>query len=181
MNPALVALLGPLLQNGLNLLGNAVLAKGQDWVEKKTGVKLGPNLTPEQIVLLKQAEMEHEVELMRLAQEDRKLNLAEIDAFLQDTQSARSMQGEALKQEDLFAKRFIYYFSIFWSAAAVLYVAGITFGHVPEQNVRFADTVLGFLLGTLISQIVGFFYGSSRSSQAKDKIIQEVVRDVTRK
>ena len=181
MPPALVALLTPLLQNGLNLLGNAVLAKGQDWVEKKTGVKLGPSLTPEQILVLKQAEMEHEQELMRIAQEDRKLDLAEIDAFLRDTQSARSMQTAALNQEDVFAKRFIYYFSIFWSLVASLYVAAITFGTVPEQNIRFADTVLGFLLGTLVSQIVGFFYGSSRSSQVKDRLIEDVVKDVTRK
>lgn len=181
MPPALIALLTPLLQNGLNLLGNAVLAKGQDWVENKIGVKLAPNLTPEQIVQLKQAEMLHEAELLRIAQEDRKLDLAEIDALLRDTQSARSMQTAALNQEDVFAKRFIYYFSIFWGLFAALYVAAITFGNVPEQNVRFADTVLGFLLGTLISQIVAFFYGSSRSSQVKDKLIEDVVKDATRK
>ena len=37
------ALLAPLLSQGLSLIGNAVMAKGKDWVEEKTGVKLnGP-------------------------------------------------------------------------------------------------------------------------------------------
>lgn len=62
-----------LLQNGLSLIGNAVLAKGKDWVEQKTGVKLGDNLTPEQVVLLKQKEMEHEQELMQIQLENNKL------------------------------------------------------------------------------------------------------------
>ena len=70
----MLPIVGALLQNGLSLLGNAVLAKGQAWVEQKTGVKLGENLAPEQVVALKQAEMEHEEELMRLRIEDNKLN-----------------------------------------------------------------------------------------------------------
>ena len=34
------ALLAPLLAQGLSLIGNAVMAKGKDWVEEKTGVRL---------------------------------------------------------------------------------------------------------------------------------------------
>lgn len=64
-----------LLQNGLSLLGNAVLAKGKQWVEQKTGVTLGDNLSPEQVVLLKKAEMEHEEELLKLRLEENKLDL----------------------------------------------------------------------------------------------------------
>lgn len=71
----MIPLVATLLQNGLSLLGNAVLAKGKDWVEQKTGVKLGDNLTPEQLTLLKQAEMQHEEELMRLRIEDNKLDV----------------------------------------------------------------------------------------------------------
>lgn len=71
----MIPIVGALLQNGLSLLGNAVLAKGKDWVEQKTGVKLGDNLTPEQLTLLKQAEMQHEEELMRLRIEENKLNV----------------------------------------------------------------------------------------------------------
>lgn len=71
----MIPLVATLLQNGLSLLGNAVLAKGKDWVEKKTGVKLGDNLTPEQLTQLKQAEMQHEEELMRLRIEDNKLDV----------------------------------------------------------------------------------------------------------
>lgn len=71
----MIPLVATLLQNGLSLLGNAVLAKGKDWVEQKTGVKLGDNLTPEQLTQLKQAEMQHEEELMRLRIEDNKLDI----------------------------------------------------------------------------------------------------------
>lgn len=179
--PAIAALLAPLLKNGLGLVGDALLAKGQDWVEKKLNVKLAPDMTPEQILLLKQAEMEHEEELLKVALEHRKLDMAEIEAYLRDTQSARVMQSDALKQTDMFAKRFVYYFAIFWSISVVLYVGGITFFGIPEENVRFADTVLGFMLGTLIAQIFNFFYGSSRSSQQKDSVIGEVVKHVTGK
>ena len=71
----MIPILAELLQNGLSLLGNAFLAKGQDWVEQKTGVKLGPNMPPEQIVALKQAEMAHEEELLKISQENNRLGL----------------------------------------------------------------------------------------------------------
>lgn len=78
----MIPVVAALLQNGLSLLGNAVLAKGKDWVEQKTGVKLGDNLTPDQVVALKQAEMQHEEELLRLRLEDNKLDL---EAFKVET------------------------------------------------------------------------------------------------
>lgn len=70
----MIPVVAALLQNGLSLLGNAVLAKGQKWVEDKTGLKLGENLTPEQVTALKQAEMQHEEELLRLRLEENKLD-----------------------------------------------------------------------------------------------------------
>ena len=36
---------------------------------------------------------------------------------------------------------------------------------IPKENIRFADTILGFLLGTIISAIIQFFYGSSLGSK----------------
>lgn len=67
-----------LLQNGLGLVANAVMAKGQQFVEDKLGVKLAPNMSPEQVAELKIKEMEHEEELMRLKLEENKLS---IEAF----------------------------------------------------------------------------------------------------
>lgn len=162
----------PLIKEGLSLLGNALLSKGKDWVEEKTGVKLSENMSSDDLLKLKQYEMEHEEELARLRLEDDKLSVQLQKEFLKDTQSAREMQIAALSQDDLFAKRFIYYFAIFWSISAALYIAGITFWTIPADNVRFADTILGFLLGTIVAQIVAFFFGSSRSSQNKDEFIK---------
>lgn len=62
MMPVLVA---ALLQQGLGILGNAVLAKGQQVVEDKLGVKLGGNLPPETVVRLKELEAQHEEWLMQ--------------------------------------------------------------------------------------------------------------------
>ena len=73
-----------LLSNGLGLVANAVMAKGQAWVEEKTGVKLAPNMPPEEVAKLQIAQMEHEEELMRLKLEENKLN---IEAFKAEAES----------------------------------------------------------------------------------------------
>lgn len=171
------ALLAPLLSQGLSLIGNAVLAKGKDWVEQKAGVKLDQPLSSEDITKLKQFEMEHQEELLRLRVEEKKLGIEELQAYMADTANARSMQKEAIKSDDPFVRRFIYYYAIFWSVCSAAYIGFITFGYIPEQNVRFADTILGFILGTLVATIVQFFYGSSKGSQDKTAALTKELED----
>jgi hypothetical protein len=101
---------------------------------------------------------EQKLEFEKLIQEYEKEMFA---LETQDRDSARNMQAEALKQQDPFSKRFIYYFSIFWSWFSALYLASITFIEIPKENVRVVDTVLGFILGTAIAAMFSFFYGSS--------------------
>lgn len=92
-----------------------------------------------------------------------------------DKSSARGMQVEALKQDSWFAKNFVYLFATFWTVAVVVYIGFVTFGNIPEGNVRFADTILGFLLGTVIATIMNFFMGTSYSSRLKDESINKLV------
>lgn len=87
----------------------------------------------------------------------------------QNTDGARELQIAALQQNDNFSKRFVYYLSAFWSIFAVVYIVWITFFTIPADNVRFADTILGFLLGTVVSTIINFFLGSSASTQKVSK------------
>lgn len=100
---------------------------------------------------------------------------ADLDkAYLADIANARSMQVAALAQDDKFSKQFIYWFAAFWSVIACTYIFLITFATIPANNVRFADTILGFMLGTLIATIITYFYGSSRGSKDKDNIIYKL-------
>lgn len=61
--------------------------------------------------------------------------------------------------------------AIGWSAFSMFYLTMISFKAVPEGNVRIADTILGFLLGTAISGILMFYYGSTQGSSEKDNLI----------
>lgn len=92
-------------------------------------------------------------------------------AYLADTDSARKMQIAALQQDDLFSKRFIYFFSIGWSVFAMAFMAVVTLCDIPEKNASTVSTIMGFLLGTAVSGIFNFFLGTSRSSQKKDAAI----------
>ena len=76
--PALVA---PLLAQGLGLISNAVLAKGKEWVEDRTGVKLDQPLTADDTLKLRQFEADHEEELLRLRIEEKKLGIDELQAL----------------------------------------------------------------------------------------------------
>lgn len=153
--PILAPLLATLATNGLGLLGDAITKKGTQYVEGKLGIDLSQEATPETVASWKLAAQEHERQLISMA--------------YGDTANARNMQVEALRQEDSFSKRFIYYFAAFWSIFAAGYIGFITFGSIPSDNQRFADTILGFLLGTVVATILQFFFGSSMGSKEKDR------------
>ena len=139
--------------------GEAVASKVMDIAQAVTGkssildVKSALEMSPELALNFEESVMAQESELIRLAYEDRK--------------DARQMQVAALQQKDRFSKRFIYYFALAWSLFAMLYVAAITFFPIPESSVRFADTVLGFLLGTCVAGIIQFFFGSSEGNERR--------------
>jgi uncharacterized membrane protein len=90
------------------------------------------------------------------------------------------MQVAALQQDDKFAKRYVMYLATFWSVTAVVYIFLITFTFIPEMNVRFADTILGFLLGTVVATILNFFLGSSASSKEKTEVLAAELKEQKR-
>jgi len=47
--------------------------------------------------------------------------------------------------------------------------ATVTFSSIPQENVRFADTILGFMLGTVMASMFSFLLGSSFGSRVKDE------------
>ena len=103
---------------------------------------------------------------------------ADLDkAYLADVKDARAMQVEALHQDDLFSKRFAYYFASAWSIFSMLYFMLVTFVDVPEKSQRLADTILGFLLGTAIASIFGWMFGTTVRSSKKDETISALVKN----
>lgn len=106
------------------------------------------------------------------------LKLAQIDLETLKTQhantaDARDMQKVALQQTDIFSKRFTMYLTMFWSLAAVVYIGFITFSVIPDKNVRFADTILGFILGTVVATLLNFWFGSSIGSKDKAEALRK--------
>jgi hypothetical protein len=178
MLPAIVT---TLFGQGLSLLANATFSKGSDWLKEKTGIDLAAGaLSSSDVVALKKYEMDNQVELLKLQQSMINLGLDTERMYLEDMQSARAMQSVALNQDDKFSKRFVYYFALFWSVCTALYIGCITFMVIPQENVRFADTILGVLLGTVLGQILSFFYGSSRQSQTKDDTLHSAIQKINK-
>ena len=169
MVPIVASIVSMLAGKGLDLLSSAIEGgadKAAEYIEEKTGIKMdGSELSDEQVAELKKFEMSNKVELEKLAlankKEDNRANESAMQIQADEYVNTRNMQIENLKQDDKFSKRFVYYFAIFWSAFAVIYLTGITFAEIPKENIRFADTIVGFLLGTIVATLIGFFYGNS--------------------
>jgi hypothetical protein len=88
--------------------------------------------------------------------------------------NARNLQIEALKQDDIFSKRFNYYLAGGSIFLGFIYVFCVTFIAVPEDSQRFADIGFGVISTVVFGQIYSFFYGSSQSSKNKDSIISDL-------
>jgi len=129
---------------------------------KALAEKLGTSEDPQEIV---QKIQNDPSALLRLEE----LENEKFKAVLADVQDARAMQAAAMQSEDPFVRRFVYYFIMFWSIFAAVFIPSIVFLPIPDENVRFADTILGFLLGTMVASMFAFLLGSSLGSKQKDK------------
>lgn len=99
------------------------------------------------------------------------LTTVEINAQVAEMSNVRNMQIEALKQQDLFSKRFVYYL-----ASAVVFLtfcfdACLFFVHYPPENRDIIMNLTGLLNGTALIMVLGYFFGSSIGSKQKQEQI----------
>jgi hypothetical protein len=151
-----------LISQGAGKLGDMLMGAAKDKVIETIADKLGVEPKEEAI---EQHLTAHPEEMVKLEQVD----MQKMELQLQEMQSARNMQLEAMKSSDPFVRRFVYFFIAFWSIWSAVMLPFMVFGDIPPDNVRFADTILGFLLATMIGSMFGFLLGSSLGSKEKDK------------
>ena len=152
---------------GIGFIDDLITDIGMPLVKKGVRALTGIDLESKELTAEdKQKIMDSQIEIMKIDFEKLKLEY-------QNTNDARDMQKVALQQDDTFSKRYVYYLATFWSFVAVGYIFLITFLTIPEANVRFADTTLGFLLGTIVATIINYFFGSSKSSSDKNQLLKE--------
>ena len=94
---------------------------------------------------------------------------------LQDLADARSLQKDALNQDDIFSKRFIYYLSIGVLTFVFLITIALFFVDVPKDNKTIIDMIIGIIFGGYTS-IMAFFFGSSKGSKDKADELKRLQR-----
>jgi hypothetical protein len=175
----LPAILAPLLGAGLNLVANAVQAKGKQWVENKLGVELKPDMSSEDLAKVQIAQMEHEEELLRLRLEEDKLDLAELELRLKDTDSARDRETVIATSKDapLLNKIVTPVLALLLLGVTFILFGVVLFDQTPVDPSR--KDILIYILGVLsavATQVVSYYFGSSAGSKAKDDAIREALK-----
>jgi hypothetical protein len=184
MAPFIVAL----LNSGLRLVANAALVKGKEFIKDKTGVDVDQAALSEADQLkLRQFQAEHEEELLRLQLEDNRLSLEETKTYLADVADARKNQSAVLTSAEapwyakavqpalavavVLATVTLFTLFVLWSGDMTTIVENGQIKHVPGLNATQKDIVI-YILGVLsaaVTQILGYYFGSSQSSAAKSK------------
>jgi len=187
---AVSAIAPALAKRGLDLLSGVfrgALDKGSseiaNLIRDKTGIDINDaaedKLTDTQWGKLKEFEFEYQSKLLEYRQRADANSLELEKAHHADRADARSLQKAALASDDIFAKRFIYFYAsgLTLLTFAFIFYAAFGFDYAKPGNdkaVRVIDTVLGFLLGVSLSAIIQYFFGSSAGSKSKEAKIQEM-------
>lgn len=146
----------------LDVVGDLLPDKGVLGIVKNL-ISSDSDIKPEDRIEYTKLEQEFELEVMRMEQQDR--------------ESARNMQIEALKQNDVFSKRFIYYLASFVMLSSVAYGFILLYIEVPEANKRLVEQFADMFLLTGALMVLGFFFSSSKSSQDKSEVLSSVMRN----
>ena len=176
---ALLPIIQPLLSNGLNLVANAVMAKGKKVVEEKLGVELKPDMSSEDLAKIQIAQMEHEEELLKLRLEEDKLDLAELQARLKDTNDAREREVQIANSDKapLINKIVTPVLALSILLLTFVLFGVVMFDDTPVEASR--KDILIYILGVLsaiASQIVSYYFGSSQSSKDKTDALKEAIK-----
>lgn len=157
MLPLVAGIVSNLINNGMHKVADQVMEKGVEAVQQKLGIELKPEgeATPEYNAKLSAEAMKHEEFMAELDEKSR--------------QRATDMQMQAMKSDDPFVRRFLYYFISVWSTFSVVFIPCLIWVPIPEANIRFADTILGYILGTVVTGMFAFLLGSSQGSRMKDE------------
>lgn len=172
MIPLILApLIAKLAESGLNLIGNAVLNKGKDFVEDKLGVSLDDALsTDEGKQKLLQLQTDREEMLLAAAIENRKIdfNFYEVDA--KDRDSARDMNARVNESEysSWLTKNIVPILALI-----VVVGGGLIIAYGADTDVKIA--VVG-----IITLVLGFYFGTSASSKTKDTTISNMAKEAAK-
>ena len=161
-------LLAGLLKNVAPGLATVVAGPLGGMAVKAMADRLGVSDTVEAVTQAIQADPEA---AMKLAE----IDLKQFQLENEDRASARHMQEVALQQDSWFAKNFLYLFTSVWSVFAMTFFSLASFFTIPEANTRIVDTIIGVLIGTVLTGFFNFFFGSSKGSKDKtDALVKGV-------
>lgn len=107
-----------------------------------------------------------------ISEQDKIIALEMLKIDMADLADARDLQKVALSQDDLFSKRFIYYLTIGVFGFSALIVLLLFFVKIPDQNRDVINFILGVVVGTGLTGIFNYFYGSSQGSKDKMNLIK---------
>jgi len=105
--------------------------------------------------------------------------IRETEAYLKDVDSARNLQVEALKQEDHFSKRFVYFLAAGLIVLAFGFDMLFFFVQYPERNHDIINMIAGVLNTVALTSVVSFFFGSSAGSANKQKQLDNVIQKMS--
>lgn len=156
MLPAIMSIVSGLIANGMPKVADAVIEKGVDYVQDKMGITLKPEheATKEDYAKWNAEAAKHDEFMAELDEKSR--------------QRATDMQMKAMDSDDVLIRRFVYYFIAFWSVFAVIFIPCLIWATIPESGQRYADTILGYVMGTIVTSMFAFLLGSSQGSRNKD-------------
>jgi len=102
---------------------------------------------------------------------DKVFNMIQED--IKDIQNARQMQTEIATSANStkLAKNFVYYLAIGVFTFSVAVVILLFFKEVPEKNKDVVNFILGVLIGTGLTGIFNYFFGSSKGSKDKADLL----------
>ena len=159
--PILIPVLTKLAESGLDLIASAVISKGRDVVEKELGVNLETTATPE----LQKAQMDHEERLLQLALDEKKLDGDYYKVDAEDRNSARVREATIIASDTDWFNR-----SIASVLALCVIIGGGTFLYFSGD----ADIKYGVI--ALMSSVLTYYFGSSKTSAQKDVAINNLSR-----
>ena len=157
MLPIVMSIVNGLIANNMPKVADAVIEKGVDYVQEKMGITLKPEheATKEGYEKWNAEAAKHEEFMAELDEKSR--------------QRATEMQMKAMESDDPLIRRFLYYFIACWSLFSMIFIPCLIWASIPESGQRYADTILGYVMGTIVTSMFAFLLGSSQGSRMKDK------------